>query len=448
MESTFEFLRFVQSKDLSFWDVKSYLGTSICSQFVVIKLKDYLIEQNKKEKLSKYPDEYFKILGVNNQNGLFDAYEEQGKNINQPYKKVENGWFAYNPYRVNVGSIGLKSAQQNNEYISPAYVVFSCKDALLPDYLNVIIKTKFFNEAIKANTTGSVRQTLGFNNLCNIEIPLPSIEKQKELVAQYDALLNLAKDKENQADTMEQSIDDYLMAELGIKENLQSTSNSLFQIGEYKVLSNWDIKTLEKNQNFLSSSKYSTYKCSQILSINPCTVLPSDKNTEISFIPMENVSDAYGKVMRLDKKNVTKAKGYTKFKNGDLIWAKITPCMQNGKSAVLDNLLNGYGYGSTEFYVIRNDKITEKLNTNFLHLLLRMKLVLNEAMKTFTGACGQQRVPVRFIKELQIPLPPLSIQHRILEEVTFRKEQIKSLREESEKLRLQAISDFEKEVFN
>lgn len=144
MESTFEFLRFVQSKDLSFWDVKSYLGTSICSQFVVIKLKDYLIEQNKKEKLSKYPDEYFKILGVNNQNGLFDAYEEQGKNINQPYKKVENGWFAYNPYRVNVGSIGLKSAQQNNEYISPAYVVFSCKDALLPDYLNVIIKNQVF----------------------------------------------------------------------------------------------------------------------------------------------------------------------------------------------------------------------------------------------------------------------------------------------------------------
>lgn len=248
MESSFEFLRFVQSKDLSFWDVKTYSCKSVCSQFVVIKLKDYLTEQNKKEKLFKYPNKYFKILGVNNQNGLFDAYEEQGKNINQPYKKVEDGWFAYNPYRVNVGSIGLKSAQQNNEYISPAYVVFSCKNALLPDYLNVIIKTKFFNEAIKANTTGSVRQTLGFNNLCNIEIPLPSIERQKELVAQYNALLNLAKDKENQADTMEQSIDDYLMAKLGIKANLPSTNNSLFQTVEYKNLDKWG--KIVNSQNF------------------------------------------------------------------------------------------------------------------------------------------------------------------------------------------------------
>ena len=261
MESIFEFLRLIQSKDLFFWDVKTHSCKSISSQFVVIKLKDYLVEQNKKEKLFKYPDKYFKILGVNNQNGLFDAYEEQGKNINQPYKKVENGWFANNPYRVNVGSIGLKSAQQNNEYISPAYVVFSCKEALLPDYLNIIIKTKFFNEAIKANTTGSVRQTLGFNNLCNIRIPLPSIERQKELVAQYNALLNLAKDRENQADAIEQSIDDYLMTELGIEDNLISTNKNLFQTVEYKNLSKWVL-----DASYSISSKYKIFSFDEVCS--------------------------------------------------------------------------------------------------------------------------------------------------------------------------------------
>lgn len=448
METVFNFLKLLHSKDLSFWDVKAYCSKKVNSLYSIVKLKECLIEQNAKEKLYQFPESYFKILGVNNQKGLFDAYEEQGKNIHQPYKKVKNSWFAYNPYRINVGSIGLKSNQQQYEYISPAYVVFSCKNSLLPDFLNIIMKTQFFNTSIKANTTGSVRQTLAFSNLCNIEIPLPPIEKQKELVAHYNSLLMLAKDKENQAETMEQSIDDYLIAELGIKDNLASANKTLFQTVEYKDLSNWDIKTLEKKQNFLLSNKYSTYKCSQILSISPNTILPSDKNTEISFIPMENVSDVYGKVIHLDKKNVTMAKGYTKFKNGDLIWAKITPCMQNGKSAVVDNLLNGYGCGSTEFYVIRNNKVTEKLKTNFLHLILRMKLVLNEAMKTFTGACGQQRVPVGFIKELQIPLPPLDVQNQIVEEITLRKKQIKNLQEESENLRSQALSYFEKEVFN
>lgn len=447
MESTFEFLRFVQSKDLSFWDVKrlSFSFSNLSKTYSSVRLENILTPIKNKIKKDEYNGKLPIISKISFNDGKIHLRDDFKTGMDLYSLSLNDLLISNINFHQGATAINKIGDVVCSTHYQPYRIDFF---KVIPEYLILVLRNKIFLEYVSQQKTNGIKTESNYNFIKNLEIPLPSIEKQKELVAQYDALLNVARDKENQADTKEQSIDDYLMAELGIKENLPSTSNSLFQIGEYKVLSNWDIKTLEKNQNFLSSSKYSTYKCSQILSINPSTVLPSDKNTEISFIPMENVSDAYGKVMRLDKKNVTMAKGYTKFKNGDLIWAKITPCMQNGKSAVVDNLLNGYGCGSTEFYVIRNDKITEKLNTNFLHLLLRMKLVLNEAMKTFTGACGQQRVPVGFIKELQIPLPPLSIQHRILEEVTFRKEQVKSLREESEKLRLQAISDFEKEVFN
>ena len=438
MESSFEFLRFVQSKDLSFWDVKTYSCKSVCSQFVVIKLKDYLTEQNKKEKLFKYPNKYFKILGVNNQNGLFDAYEEQGKNINQPYKKVEDGWFAYNPYRVNVGSIGLKSAQQNNEYISPAYVVFSCKDALLPDYLNVIIKTKFFNEAIKANTTGSVRQTLGFNNLCNIEIPLPSIERQKELVAQYNALLNLAKDKENQADTMEQSIDDYLMAKLGIKANLPSTNNSLFQTVEYKNLDKWG--KIVNSQNF--GTFFDVIPFADIVTEGPfygANVKGSNINNGCRYVRITDIKDD-GSL------------------NNDIVYPEVVDnryllqendfLIARSGATVGKTFLYKTSYGKCIFagYLVRY-RINSNVNPMYL-LYYTQVSPYKKWVKITQRVAAQPNINGQEYLKFPFVFPPLDIQNQIVEEITLRKKQIKNLREESEKLRSQALSDFEKEVFN
>ena len=96
-------------------------------------------------------------------------------------------------------------------------------------------------------------------------------------------------------------------------------------------------------------------KLGDIVDIDPKNDFASlDKNLEMSFIPMPCISDEYGEVIKLEAGVNEKSKGYTRFQEGDLIWAKITPCMQNGKSAILKGLKNGYGYGSTEFYAIRN----------------------------------------------------------------------------------------------
>ena len=89
--------------------------------------------------------------------------------------------------------------------------------------------------------------------------------------------------------------------------------------------------------------------------------------------------------------------------------------MQNGKSAIVQNLTNGLGCGSTEFYVIRN--LTIKIDLRYIHCLLRLEALLNDATKHFTGSAGQQRVPLSYLKNLLVPVPPIDIQKEIANHV-------------------------------
>lgn len=103
-------------------------------------------------------------------------------------------------------------------------------------------------------------------------------------------------------------------------------------------------------------------------------------------------------------------KGYTYFEEGDVLFAKITPCMQNGKHAIATDLIDGFGFGSTEFHIIRPGM---EVTAEWIHRFVRQPSVLAEATAHFTGSVGQQRVPEQFLASLPIPLPPLPEQRRI-----------------------------------
>ena len=209
-------LKFIPFSDLFLWDFKRYSSVNLKSKYNIVKLSNYLKEENVKIKPFENPEQKYEILGVNNKTGLFDAYVEFGKNINQPYKIVNDGVIAYNPYRVNVGSVGLKTSVQKNKYISPAYVVFSCKEGLLPEFLYKLFKTNRFNELIRENTTGSVRQSLSFSSLGNIKIPLPSIKEQQKIVDRYNDRIKFAEKQDKEVVDLENAIENFLFSELNI----------------------------------------------------------------------------------------------------------------------------------------------------------------------------------------------------------------------------------------
>ncbi len=140
---------------------------------------------------------------------------------------------------------------------------------------------------------------------------------------------------------------------------------------------------------------------------------PSDY--EVSFLPMRAVEAKTGKFDgTIVKKYAEVKKGFTSFEDGDVIFAKITPCMENGKVAVVRGLKNGVGFGSTEFHVIRFfDNIIPELYYHYL----QQDGFRKEAQMNMTGSAGQLRVPVRFLQNAIVPLPPIPEQGAIIEEI-------------------------------
>lgn len=453
VDTGYKFLRFAEYKDFGIWAVKNYLATKIYSKYTVDSIGKYIKNQTKKVKLFDMPNEVFGILGISNDVGMFDAYEELGININQPYKIVENNFIAYNPYRINVGSIGIKTEILKNKYISPAYVVFSCKETLSPNFLYILMRGVKFNALIKSNTTGSVRQTLGFDVLSKIRIPIPPLPKQYELIKNYEHSIVIATEYEKKANDLNDTIDSILFDELGI-ENIPDVSNlstkvSLFELVDYKDLIQWNVKksTLKiKPKEMFKSKIYSNVMLAQYAEINPSTDFSAlSPDSVLTFLPMECISDTYGDIEKQYEGEVSKSKGYTRFRNGDVLFAKITPCMQNGKCVVARNLTNGYGYGSTEYHVIRPK--SEKILGVYIQSFLRTKIARTLAQEFFTGSAGQQRVGDDYLENLFIPLPPVEVQEDIIDRIKGIKNEIKTLRTQAKSLRAKAKREFEEEVF-
>lgn len=127
---------------------------------------------------------------------------------------------------------------------------------------------------------------------------------------------------------------------------------------------------------------------------------------------MACVSELCGSIVKLELRSLDKvSKGYTSFRNNDVILAKITPCFENGKSAVVPKLKYGFGYGSTEFHVLRCGKL---LDPRFLHVLVRQPKFIVQGRAVMTGAVGQQRVPRVFLENYPFPLPPIEEQREIV----------------------------------
>jgi type I restriction enzyme S subunit len=122
-----------------------------------------------------------------------------------------------------------------------------------------------------------------------------------------------------------------------------------------------------------------------------------------SFIPMEAVDETTGAVVAAQIRPYRSvARGYTYFQNGDIILAKITPCMQNGKAAIVSNLRDGVGFGSTEFHVLRPKT---GVDARWIYYLVRSAEFRRKAEDNFEGSAGQRRVPENFLRELCVPFP-------------------------------------------
>lgn len=161
--------------------------------------------------------------------------------------------------------------------------------------------------------------------------------------------------------------------------------------------------------------KWPVIKLEQAAEINPRSRdwanLPAE--TTVGFVPMAAVSQETVSIEKIEERSLEAVrKGFTPFRDEDVLFAKITPCMENGKAALARNLPNGLGFGSTEFHVLRARK---GVLPQFLFYFIRQSSFRNDAKQRFRGAAGQQRVPEDFLTGYPFPLPAPREQRRIVE---------------------------------
>ncbi len=257
----------------------------------------------------------------------------------------------------------------------------------LMHYLNIFNYRGFVN--------GTTRLKLTQEKMNTIPIPLPPLSEQHRIVERIEFLFSKLDEAKEKAQAV---IDSFETRKAAILHKAFS--------GE--LTAKW------REENGVGVDSWDLCKFSDVCKVNPPKIKTNDlpDDLDVSFFPMPALSEIYGEITDPQIRKLKEVKtGFTNFSEGDVVFAKITPCMENGKSAVIGKLLNDIGYGTTEFFVLR---CSEQLYNRFLYHLLRSKVFRDEAKGTMTGAVGQQRVPKSFLEEYQIKKPSVNEQKEIV----------------------------------
>lgn len=272
----------------------------------------------------------------------------------------------------------LKNLPNQNVLASTGFAVLTAKSNILAQYLYVCLFQNFMIDQMVAVMGKGQYPSINETDISNFKIPLPPLDIQQKIVEECEAV-----DKSS-----DKSQDDII----DIRKNI---SNIL----DHTV------------------SQYENTKLSDLAVFNPSKseIRELDDDLVVSFVEMASVSNNGFIEKTVDKPLKEVRKGsYTYFAENDIILAKITPCMENGKCALATGLTNRIGMGSSEFHVIRaNDKV----NNKFLFLLLNRDSVRKVAEQNMTGSSGHRRVPITFYESLQVPVPPLAEQEKIVQQI-------------------------------
>ena len=244
---------------------------------------------------------------------------------------------------------------------------------------------------------GGTQKNISLAVLNSLEIPLPPLAEQGRIVAKIEEL--------------------FAGIDAGV-ENLKSVKNQIALYRQSVLKSAFDgtlYKTTEWNFTSIGT----------VCDINPKTVLPDFSDDSIvSFLPMPTVEAETGAFSPETVEYKKVKKGYTKFQNNDVLFAKITPCMENGKSCVVRDLIQGVGFGSTEFHVLR---CHAGMLPEYVFYFVVQKVFRSKAIPFMTGAVGQKRVPADYLRDCEIPVPTLAEQERIVAEIESRFERADAL---------------------
>lgn len=219
---------------------------------------------------------------------------------------------------------------------------------------------------------------LSAKELNKVKVPLPPLDEQRRIAAVLDKISGLIAKRREQLDKLDELVKARFVEMFGLP------GTDKFGWGLIALGNVCDINPKKSHDKRLGSG------------------------VRLSFIPMPAVSET-GEIDVSAIKTYDEVKtGFTYFAENDVLFAKITPCMENGKGAIAKGLYNGIGFGSTEFHVLR--PVSGKTNPHWIYALTTFPQFRVDAENSMSGSAGQRRVPASFLENYRVAVPPITLQ--------------------------------------
>jgi type I restriction enzyme S subunit len=282
----------------------------------------------------------------------------------------------------NVGRVGLLSAEMLPAALNQRVACIRIRNpaVIYKPFLFHLLNSDYFENKCILASQGVAQKNMSTEWLKEYPIPSFSMDKQMEIASIFDKIDDLIARRKEQVRNMDQAV--------------KSRFIELFGMPGTDAFG-WGLVPLGSTCN-----------------INPKKSLDSRlvSGAMVSFVPMPAVTE-HGEIDATAIKEYDEVKtGFTYFAENDVLFAKITPCMENGKGAVAKGLHNGIGFGSTEFHVLR--PISGKTDPYWIYTLTAFSQFRIDAASNMTGSAGQRRVPASFLENYRVSLPPIELQEQ------------------------------------
>ncbi len=282
----------------------------------------------------------------------------------------------------NVGRVGLLSAEMLPAALNQRVACIRIRNpaVIYKPFLFHLLNSDYFENKCIFASQGVAQKNMSTEWLKEYRIPSFSMDKQMEIASIFDKIDDLIASRKEQVQNLDQLV--------------KSRFIELFGMPGTDAFG-WGLVPLGSTCN-----------------INPKKSLDSRlvSGAVVSFVPMPAVTE-HGEIDATAIKEYDEVKtGFTYFAENDVLFAKITPCMENGKGAVAKGLHNGIGFGSTEFHVLR--PISGKTDPYWIYTLTAFSQFRMDAASNMTGSAGQRRVPASFLENYRVSLPPIALQEQ------------------------------------
>lgn len=284
------------------------------------------------------------------------------------------------------------------------------------EFVFAYISSRLIQEYLEDNLAGSTNQKeLYIGVLSDLLFPLPPLAEQQRIVTEIEKWFALIDEIEQGKADLQTSIKQTKskILDLAIHGKLVPQDPSDEPASELLKRINPKAEITCDNGHYenLPDFWYLT-DIKNIFTINPKNKVADD--VIAGFVPMTNITDGYSNEFRFESKLWGDIKkGFTHFAEGDIVVAKISPCLENRKSVIVTSLPNGIGAGTTELFVFRSQCVLAEYGLYFF----KSDLFINHCVGTFNGVVGQQRISKSIIESIKFPLPPISEQKRIVDAI-------------------------------